>query len=156
MGCSGYKTHDGLSVLVRAALLCFARAGARKFCGFVGHSGTKWCVQGPCYHLLMTDLVLKLIIEISGHFVHCLPIKLHQKSIKKLNQKKTDKETRIKYSILKELSCFDAPRTYIADRMSNLLLGTSKNIIENMEDNWNTVRQCFKIHTKMGWQFCNT
>ena len=39
------KTHDGLSVLVRAALLCCACdiPGARKVCGFVGHSGTKGC-----------------------------------------------------------------------------------------------------------------
>ena len=83
------KTHDGFSVLVRAALLCCACdiSGARKICGFVGHSGTKGCSR--CLLSFTKDRFGSKAdyTKISGHFIHCRPIKLHQQPIKKLNQK---------------------------------------------------------------------
>ena len=138
------KTHDGLSAIVRAALICCACdiPAARKVCGFVGHSGTKGCSR--CLLSFTKDRFgaksdytdtnrdqwpLRTLAE------HKIASNSHKDAKCRSEQKLIEKHSGVKYSVLNDLPYFDAPRMCIVDPMHNLLLGTSKNIMELWKSN---------------------
>lgn len=133
------KTAEGCSVLVRAALLCIGCdiPAARKVCGFLGHRATKGCSK--CLSAFPTvtfgdkadysnfDRTSWISRTKDSH-------KEYASKYRDCNthaaQRKIEQEYGTRYSILLELTYFDAPRMCIVDPMHNLLLGTAKHMVD--------------------------
>ena len=139
-----FKTVQGTSVLVRAALLCVACdiPAARKTCRFLGHSALYGCSK--CLNLFPTAN----FGEKPDYSNFCQaswgvrdPIKHREEAIKHKNcntraeQKFIERNYGVCYSVLVDLPYFDAPRMCFIDPMHHLLLGTAKHFIET----WKTL-----------------
>ena len=133
------QTYDGITVLVRAAVICCACdiPAARKVCDFVGYAGIKGCSR--CLLSFTTDTfgakadytnVNREEWPIRTKSAHLVASNLHKQAKTKTEQKQIERDTGVKYSILNDLPYFDAPRMCIVDPMHNLWLGTAKNLME--------------------------
>lgn len=132
------STRDGYSVYVRAALLCCACdiPAARKVCGFMGHGALKGCskcmLEFPTMNFgekavyTNTNRAEWTPRTKTDHKVQALTYK---KAKTNAEQKELEREHGVRYSVLNELAYFDPPRMCVVDPMHNLLLGTSKHMI---------------------------
>lgn len=133
------EDYSGHSVLVRGALLCCSCdiPASRKVCGFIGHGGFRGCSR----------CLLSFPTESFGDKHDCSnfdrsqwkprTLKDHRDCANKYRlcstrqaQKKIERESGIRYTVLLELPYFDPIRMCIVDPMHNLLLGTAKHITE--------------------------
>lgn len=132
-------TAQNMKVLVRAALLCVACdiPAARKVCGFVGHAAYHGCSKcmlpfptlafGEKPDYTNTNESEWPPRNITEHKKSALA---HKNSSTRAQQKLIERNSGVRYSILTELPYFNPPRMCIIDPMHNLLLGTSKHMIE--------------------------
>lgn len=133
------KTRNGLQVLVRAALICVGCdiPAARKVCGFVGHSALRGCSKcllsfprnafgekGDYTNVNRSDWIPRKSDE------HKVNAQAHKSCNTLTNQKAIERDTGVRYSVLNELPYFDPPRMCVIDPMHNMLLGTSKHMLE--------------------------
>ena len=127
------QTHDGLNVLVRAAVICCTCdiPAARKVCGFVGHAALKGCSR--CLLSFATESfgakadytnVNRAEWPIHTKSAHLEASNLHKHATT------NERDTGVKFSILNDLPYFDAPRMCIVDPMHNMWLGTAKSLME--------------------------
>ena len=133
------KTANGSSVLVRAALTCVACdiPAARKVCGFVGHSATLACSK--CLKKFSTktfgdksdfsgfDRSLWPSRQLESHRYHAFK---HKNAQNRSQEISIERNEGCRFSVLLQLPYFDPIRMCIIDPMHNLLLGTSKHMIE--------------------------
>ena len=124
--------------MVRAALLCVGCdiAAARKVCGFLGHRATMGCSK--CLHAFPTERFgekadysnfkrTEWRKRTNDHY-HSEAMKCRSCVTKSV---RTEIErSGVRYSCLLELPYFNAPHMCIIYPMHNLLLGTSKMMIE--------------------------
>lgn len=133
------KSERNIDVLVRAALLCAGCdiPAARKVCGFVGHGGFRGCSKclltfptsefGQKADYTNTDSEKWIPRSKLEHKKNALA---HKACTTKAEQKEIERNHGVRYSVLNELPYFDPPRMCIIDPMHNLLLGTSKHMME--------------------------
>lgn len=132
---TGRKTD----VLVKAALLCAGCdiPAARKVCGFVGHGGYRGCSK--CLLTFPTEEFGQKADysdtnmsewEPRNKLDHKVHAQKHKECSTRSAQKIIERDHGVRYSILNELPYFDPPRMCIIDPMHNLLLGTSKHMME--------------------------
>lgn len=133
------KTEKNVEVLVRAALLCAGCdiPAARKVCGFVGHGGYRGCSK--CSLTFPTEEFGQKADYSDTNIGNWPPrsktehkeyAQAHKCCNTRSEQKKIERDSGVRYSILNELPYFDPPRMCIVDPMHNLLLGTSKHMME--------------------------
>ena len=133
------QLHNGLPILVRAALLCVGCdiPATRKICGFVGHRALKGCSE--CLLSFPTarfgekgdysnfdcsnwePRTNRLHREIAHKYKQCITCS---------QQQELECDYDIRYSVLLELPYFDAARMCVVDPMHNLLLRTAKHMVE--------------------------
>lgn len=133
------KSEKKVDILVRAALLCAGCdiPAARKVGGFVSHNGFRGCSKcllafptaefGEKADYSNTDLKEWTPRDKLQHKRSAFA---HKECKTKSEQKVIEREYGVRYSILNELPYFDPPRMCIVDPMHNLLLGTSKRMME--------------------------
>ena len=133
------KNSNNVSVMVRAALLCVGCdiPAARKVCGFLGHRATMGCSK--CLLPFPTEKFgekadysnfkrMEWQKRTNDH--HRSEAMKYCTSVTKSQQTEVERRSGIRYSCLLELPYFNAPRMCIIDPMHNLLLGTSKMMVE--------------------------
>lgn len=133
------KTSEGVTVLVRGALLCAGCdiPAARKTCGFMGHRAKKGCSK--CYISFPTNAFGekadysnfdRATWEARTACTHRRIALSHCNSNTKTQQQSIEQDTGVRYSVLTDLPYFDAPKMCVIDPMHNLLLGTAKHMVE--------------------------
>lgn len=133
------QLHNGLPVLVRAALLCVGCdiPAARKVCGFVGHRALKGCSK--CLLSFPTarfgekgdySNFDRSNWEPRTNHSHREIAHKYKQCNTRLQQHELECDYGIRYSVLLELPYFDAARMCVVDPMHNLLLGTAKHMVE--------------------------
>lgn len=133
------KRDKKVDVLVRAAVLCAGCdiPAARKVCGFVGHGGYRGCSK--CLLTFPTEEFGQKADYSNTDMSEWTPrskmehkkyAQAHRLCSTKSTQKTIERDQGVRYSVLNELPYFDPPRMCIIDPMHNLLLGTSKHMIE--------------------------
>ena len=139
------KNANGSSVIVRAALTCIACdiPALRKVCGFLGHSARLGCSK--CLKEFPTKTFGEKC-DYSGFDQSLWPIRsleIHRYYAYKFQDARTrageikiQKEGGCRFSVLLELPYFDPIRMSVVDPMHNLLLGTSK----HMMNVWTTLK----------------
>ena len=138
------KNAEGNIVFVRAALLCCGCdiPAARKLCGFVGHRATKGCSK--CLASFPTQSFGEKADysnfnrdewELRTNEAHRILASKYYNCNTQVDQHKIERESGVRYTVLLELPYFDASRMCTIDPMHNLLLGTSKNVIETWKVN---------------------
>ena len=137
------KNSEGQTVIVRAALLCSGCdiPAARKVCGFVGHGATKGCSK--CFSSFSTasfgekadySNFDRRSWERRTNDHHRTIALQHRDCNTKKDRLKIERDYGIRYSVSLELPYFDAARMCTVDPMHNLLLGTTKKIIQIWKD----------------------
>ncbi len=133
------ETARNVKVLVRAALLCVACdiPAARKVCGFVGHGAYRGCSK--CLLTFPTSEFGEKA-DYTNTNIDTWPTRTKEEHLKKAHehkncstkasQKVIERDSGVCYSVLTQLPYFDPPRMCIIDPMHNLLLGTSKHMVE--------------------------
>ena len=133
------RTCSNIQTLVRAALICVGCdiPAARKTCGFLGHRATMGC----------SKCLLAFPVETFGEKANYSnfsredwtprnDVHHRQEAMKSYNSltksERMDREraSGVRYTCLLELPYFNAPRMCVIDPMHNLLLGTSKMMME--------------------------
>ena len=130
---------QGVQTLVRGTLLCCGCdvPAARKVCGFLAHNayrGYSRCLLpfltvtfGEKVDCTNTDRSQWLPHAIENHKQHALAYKACNTQAAR---EELERQYRVHYSILNELPYFNPPRMCIIDPMHNLLLGTTKHMVE--------------------------
>ena len=133
-----------ITTIVRAALICVACdiPAARKVCGFLGHRTAMGCSKcllrfptesfgdKPDYSNFVRS---QWMPRTNSH--HRSEAQSHYECNTRSDRVVIERRSGIRYSCLLQLPYFDAPRMCIIDPMHNLLLGTSKKIIELWKSN---------------------
>ena len=138
-GCIYMKTSKNVSIMVRAALLCVGCdiPAARNVCGFLGHRATMGCSK--CLLPFPTDFFgekpdysnFKRMEWTQRTNEHHRSEALKARScVTKSERTDIERRSGVRYSCLLELPYFNVPRMCIFDPMHNLLLGTSKRMVE--------------------------
>ena len=133
------KTSGGITHLVRAALLCVGCdiPAARKVCGFLGHRAKMGCSK--CLLAFPTAKFGEKPDYSNFNHTEWVPRTADNHRIEaakllecttKSKQVEIQKKTGIRYSFLLELPYFDSPTMCVIDPMHNILLGTSKMMVE--------------------------
>ena len=133
------KTANNITTLVRAALICVGCdiPAARKTCGFLGHRATMGCSK--CLLAFPTKKFgekadysnfdrTEWVPRTDEH--HRQEAMKSYHSLTKSERMDIEKKSGVRYSCLLELPYFNAPRMCVIDPMHNLLLGTSKMMVE--------------------------
>ena len=116
---------------------CETKPAARKVCGFVGHGGYRGCSK--CLLVFPTEEFGQKADYSDTNISNWPPRRksehkqyalAHKRCNTKSEQKKIERDSGVRYSVLNELPYFDPPRMCIVDLMHNLLLGTSKHMME--------------------------
>lgn len=133
------KNSEGSTVIVRGALICSGCdiPAARKVCGFVGHRATKGCSK--CLKSFITESFGEKADYSDFNRTswvhrtndcHRVSAQEYRKCNTQTDQRKIERETGIRYTLLLELPYFDAVQMCTIDPMHNMLLGTAKHVIE--------------------------
>ena len=133
------KNSNNVSVMVRAAFLCVGCdiPAARKVCGFLGYRATMGCSK--CLLPFPTEKFgekadfsnfkrMEWRKRTNDH--HRSEAMKYCTSVTKSQQTEVERRSGIRYSCLLELPYFNTPCMCIIDPMHNLLLGTSKMMVE--------------------------
>ena len=133
------KTANNVSIMVRAGLLCVGCdiPAARKVSGFLGHRATMGCSK--CL-LPFPTVKFGEKADYSNfdrtEWKQCTNDHHRSQAMKcrscvtKSDRIEIERASGVRYSCLLELPYFNAPRMCIIDPMHNLLLGTSKMMVE--------------------------
>ena len=132
------QSSSGISVLVRAALICTACdiPASRKVSGFVGHSAYHACSRclkefptsqfGQKPDFSGTDRDNWILRSKISHNQHAHE---HKNANTYQQQKIIEREHGCRYSVLIELPYYNVIRFCVIDPMHNLLLGTAKHML---------------------------
>ena len=119
---------------IRCILMCLSSdiPATRKAAGFVGHNARKACSRCLKNFERVDDHLICGGFDRSTwpqrtHVVHCKEAYKAFTSPTKIARKKIEKEFESRYSVLYELTYYDAIRFPVIDAMHNLFLGTAKN-----------------------------
>ena len=131
-----FKTANNITTLVRAALICVGCdiPAARKVCGFLRHRATMGCSK--CLLAFPTEKFGEKPDYSNFYRKEWVPRtdEHHRqeamKSYHSGEQIGIEKTSGVRYSYLLELPYFNAPRMCVIDPMHNLVLGTSKMMVE--------------------------
>ena len=133
------KTANNVSIMVRAGLLCVGCdiPAARKVCGFLGHRATMGCSKcllpfptvkfgekADYSNFDRTEWKQRTNDHHRSQAMKC------RSCVTKSDRIEIERASGVRYSCLLELPYFNAPRMCIIDPMHNLLLGTSKMMVE--------------------------
>lgn len=134
------QSVQGARVLVRAALLCVGCdiPAARKCCGFVGFAAYRGCSKCLCPFPTphfgekadYSDFDRSHWVPRTGDSHRNASFKYKSCNTRQ-KRKEIERDEGVRFSVLSELAYFDVPlRMCIIDPMHNLLLGTSKHMME--------------------------
>lgn len=148
-----------VTIIIRAALICVACdiPAARKVCGFLGHRATLGCSKcllrfptesfgdKPDYSNFARN---QWKLRTNSH--HRSEALSHNACNTKSGRIEVERRSGVRYSCLLQLPYFDASRMCIIDPMHNLLLGTSKKVMEVWKsNNVLTEKDFFEIQEKV-------
>ena len=131
------KIFDEINVTVRIALICVACdiPAVRKTCGFVGHRAILGCSKCLCKFTHLKGGGMQWSGEIANWPLRTL--EEHKKSCENFlqcqnanQQNKFSSEHGVRFTVLLNAPYFNPVRNHVIDPMHNLLLGTSKHMIE--------------------------